>query len=222
MTPVYVQYGCGFSVGEGWLNFDSSPTLRIERLPIIGRILGRMAGNSQRFPDQAKYGDICKGLPIPDNSIRGVYASHILEHLAYNDFKNALRNTFRILEPGGIFRLIVPDLQERARRYIEGVSKGSPEASAHFMRACCLGLESRPKSVLGRIRQQIGGSTHLWMWDEPLIIEQLKLTGFTDIRRCEFGDSDDPMFGQVEERGRFIDGTLRELAITAHKPRFTD
>ncbi len=222
MTPVYVQYGCGFSVGEEWLNFDSSPTLQLERLPLIGKMLGRMAGNSQAFPHKVKYGDICRGLPIPDNSVRGVYASHVLEHLAYNDFKNALQNTFRILEPGGIFRLIVPDLQGRAHRYIEEVSSGSTEASAHFMRACCLGLERRPKSVLGRIRQQIGGSMHLWMWDEPSILEQLKLIGFTDISRCEFGDFADPMFGQVEDRRRFIDGTLRELAITARKPRFTD
>ena len=222
MTPVYVQYGCGFSVGEGWLNFDCSPTLRIERLPLIGKTLGGMAGNTQSFPAQVKYGDICRGLPIPDNSVRGVYASHILEHLAYHDFKKALQNTFRILEPGGIFRLIVPDLQERANRYIEEVSSGSPEASMNFMRDCCLGLKSKPKSVLGRIRQQIGGSAHLWMWDEPSIIERLKLVGFNDIRRCEFGDYGDPMFSQVEDRGRFISGTGRELAITARKPQFAE
>jgi hypothetical protein len=41
MAPVYVQYGCGFSVGKDWLNFDSSPTLRVERLPIIGPAVGR-------------------------------------------------------------------------------------------------------------------------------------------------------------------------------------
>jgi SAM-dependent methyltransferase len=218
MATDYVQYGCGFSVGEDWLNFDSSPTLRIERLPIIGTFLKGMAGHTQHFPDQVKYGDICRGLPVPDNSIRGVYASHVLEHLAYDDFKIALQNTFRILEPGGIFRLIVPDLRERARRYIEEASSGSAEASSNFMKACHLGLEQRPKSILGRLRLLIGGSSHLWMWDEPSIIEQLRLAGFTDIRRCEFGDSNDPMFSQVEDGGRFVDGTLRELAITARKP----
>jgi len=202
------------------LNFDSSPTLRIERLPIIGKLLGRMSGNSQCFPDLVKFGDICRGLPVPANSVRGVYASHVLEHLAYNDFRIALQNTFRILEPGGIFRLIVPDLQERARRYIQEVSNGSPAASANFMRACHLGLEQRPKSILGRIRLLVGGSSHLWMWDEPSMAEQLKKAGFIDIKRSEFGDSNDPMFAQVEDLGRFIDSTLnlRELAMTARKP----
>src|SRR5262245_31656094 len=41
MAPVYLQYGCGFSVGKDRLNFDNSPTLRIERLPVIGNVLGR-------------------------------------------------------------------------------------------------------------------------------------------------------------------------------------
>jgi hypothetical protein len=149
-----------------------------------------------------------------------VYASHILEHLAYGDFESALQNTMKILEPNGVFRLIVPDLQERVRWYLREVSKGSTEASTNFMRSCHLGLEQRPRSVLGRIRLLIGGSAHLWMWDEPSIVEHLRKAGFIKIRRCEFGDSNDPMFAQVEDRARFIDGTLglRELAIEACKP----
>jgi hypothetical protein len=224
MTPIYVQYGCGFSVGKDWLNFDSSPTLRVERLPIIGPALGRMAGNSQRFPGLVKYGDICIGLPVSADSARGAYASHVLEHLSYTDLGTALQNTFKMLEPGGTFRLIVPDLQERARLYIEEVSNGSSEASANFMRNCHLGLEGRPKSILGRLRLLVGGSTHLWMWDEPSMVQQLKLAGFTEIRRCQFGDSTDPMFAQVEDRGRFIDENLqlRELAIEARKPNVSN
>jgi ubiquinone/menaquinone biosynthesis C-methylase UbiE len=65
--------------------------------------LGRIAGNSQSFPKEVKYGDIVKGLPVADNSFRCVYASHVLEHLALHDFRKALRNTFNILEPGGVF-----------------------------------------------------------------------------------------------------------------------
>jgi hypothetical protein len=35
--PVLVQFGCGWSVSENWHNFDASPTLRFERLPLVGR-----------------------------------------------------------------------------------------------------------------------------------------------------------------------------------------
>ncbi len=220
VTPKYVQYGCGFSVGKDWLNFDSSPTLRVESVPIVGRLLGRLAGNSQPFPRLARYGDVCKGLPVVDSSIRGVYASHVLEHLAYHDCLRAIRNTFRILEPGGIFRLIVPDLQERARRYLEEVSRGSPDASANFMKMAHLGLECRPRTLIGVFRQVYGGSAHLWMWDEPSLVKQLKEVGFTEIRRCKLGDSNDPMFKQVEDPRRFHDmeHNMTELAIQARKP----
>src|SRR5262249_41231636 len=91
-----------------------------------------------------------------------------------------------------------------ARLYIEEVSNGSPEASANFMRNCHLGLEGRPKSILGRLRLLVGGSAPL---DVGLasMVQQLKLAGFPEIKRCEYGDPTDPMFAQVEDRGRFID-----------------
>jgi SAM-dependent methyltransferase len=220
MTAIYVQYGCGFCVGKDWLNFDSSPTLRIERMPALGRLLGRMSGNAQRFPAAVRYGDICKGLPVADNSVQGIFASHVLEHLAYDDFNLALRNTFRILKPGGVFRLIVPDLEARARRYVQAVAAGAPEASLEFLRASHLGIERRPRSLLGRMRLLFGGSAHLWMWDEPSMVSHLASAGFADIRRCEFGDCHDAMFAQVEEYSRFVDvaNGAPELAIAARKP----
>lgn len=220
MDPVYVQFGCGFSVGKDWLNFDSSPTLRLERLPVIGAMLGRIAGNTQPFPNEVRYGDITKGLPVAGGSVRGVYASHVLEHLALDDFRKALRNTFDMLKPGGIFRLVVPDLEERARRYVREAESNSAEASGTFMQVCHLGLAQRPSSILGRIRLLIGGSAHLWMWDQASMMEELRKAGFVGIRRCDFGDSGDEMFARVEDPGRFVDQSLdlRELAIEARKP----
>jgi hypothetical protein len=218
---VYVQYGSGPSGGEGWLNFDSSPTLRIERIPVIGMPASRsFSGNALRFPSSVRYGDICKGLPIANGTARGVYASHVLEHLSLDDLRQALVNTYKMLAPGGTFRLIVPDLQERARRYMEEVVKGSPDAAGIFLNTSGLGQERRPRTLLQYIRQMIGGSKHLWMWDEYSMAAELRKANFVDIRRCEFGDSSDPMFSRVERHGRFFDeeSKIRECALEAHKP----
>jgi hypothetical protein len=38
-TKLYVQYGAGNEAVQGWLNFDASPTLRIQKMPLIGRLL---------------------------------------------------------------------------------------------------------------------------------------------------------------------------------------
>src|SRR5882724_4285284 len=141
-SDVYVQYGCGPSPGEGWLNFDSSPTLRIERIPVIGGLVSRrFSGNTWRFPPSVRYGDICKGLPVAEGTARGVYASHVLEHLSLDDCRQALVNTFKLLAPGGTFRLIVPDLEERAKRYVEQVATGTPDAAGLFLDSSGLGQE---------------------------------------------------------------------------------
>ena len=98
-----MNYGCGFSPGDGWLNFDSSPTLRFERIPLLGKVYTK---NEQRFPANVMYGDIVKGPLCPPNEAAGVFASHVLEHLTYSDFSIALKHTWIMLKPSGIFRLL--------------------------------------------------------------------------------------------------------------------
>jgi hypothetical protein len=216
----HVQYGCGFSAAEGRLNFDNSPTLRVERIPILGVVLSRLSGNEQRFPGAVRYGDICKGLPVKDGTVKGAYASHVLEHLSLEDFRIALAKTYRMLAPGGVFRLIVPDLEARARMYVREIERKLPDASNRFMRIAHLGTESMPKTLLQRARWVFGGSAHLWMWDEYSIGAELDRAGFVNIRRCDFGDSSDSMFARVEDAGRFHDAEhdIRECAIEACKP----
>jgi hypothetical protein len=211
---MYVQYGCHHCAPAEWVNFDASLTLRIERIPIIGRFIKK---NAARFPANVRYGNIVSGLPIPDGVVRGLYASHILEHLSRDDFGIALRNSFRLLAPGGIFRLVVPDLEARAEVYLAAVQSGSSEASDVFMRSTRLGLERRRRTALQHAVALLGNSTHLWMWDYPSLSHELASAGFIEIRRCRFRDSDDPMFSLVEDRDRFIDGDLVELAIEAKR-----
>lgn len=222
-SQIYVQYGCGLNVGKGWLNFDSSPTLRIELVPIVGPLLGRFAGNKVPFPSRVMYGDICRGLPVEPQTARGVYASHVLEHLSLDDFGRALANTLSIMAPGGEFRLIVPDLEERARRYLKDLDSGSTEACHSFMRLSNLGVENRPRTAMGQLRGALGGSAHLWMWDEQTLTKELQRAGFVEVRRCRFGDSPDPMFRNVEDPERFVDSNhdLIELALSARKPEAT-
>ena len=87
------------------------------------------------------------------------------------------------------------------------------------MRATHLGVESSPKNVLQRARRVFGVSAHLWMWDQNSITAELRQAGFSNVRRCDFGDSSDPMFARVEDAHRFQDPThdIRECAIEAQK-----
>jgi predicted SAM-dependent methyltransferase len=194
---MYVQYGCGLCAPPGWRNFDASPMLRLKRLPMFGRFL---VGHGRGFPASVEYGDVVRGLPIPNNACHGIYCSHVLEHLSLNDCKRALRESHRILAVGGLFRLVVPDLEQLARGYL---GDQSSSAALGFMRATHLGREERPRSTMALIREWLGSTHHLWMWDFKSLRQELIQADFTRIRRAQFCDSVDKNFLQVEDPKRW-------------------
>lgn len=196
-NDLYVQYGCGFSSPEGWRNFDASPTLRFERLPIIGQFYTK---NDTRFPANIEYGDIVKGLPVKINSCKGVYCSHILEHLSLNDFRVALKNTYEILQSGGKFRLVLPDLEYYINQYNNNTST---DAALLFMQETSLGYESRSKTLRTIISSWYGNSQHFWMWDYKSITQELSNAGFINIQRAKYNSSEDEYFKSVEEESRW-------------------
>ena len=197
MNSEYVQYGCGCSAPGSWRNFDASPTLRFERIPIIGRIYTK---NASRFSQNVEFGDIVRGLPIPDKSCAGVFCSHVLEHLSLHDFRQALVNTHRLLKAGACFRLVLPDLEYSIAKY---VSDSSADAVHNFMRETSLGREKRNRGFVGFVSEWLGNSQHLWMWDFRSIAQELATAGFESIRRAEFGDATDERFNEVEVEERW-------------------
>ena len=212
----YVQYGCGLSAPDGWLNFDVSPRLRAERVPVLAPCL-RVAGKVL-YPMNVRYGDIVAGLPLEDASVCGAYASHVLEHMDRQSIEVALRNTFRMLRPQGTFRLVVPDLIWRASELLRGASVGEPDAADRFMCSSYLGEREPNKTLVARLRSVLGNSAHRWMYDYAGMARLLEQAGFVSIRRCRFGDADDAMFDLVEDEGRFYESGHEELAIEAKRP----
>lgn len=211
MSKTYIQYGCGLSAPKEWINFDVSPTLRIQKTPILGGLLKSRLNTT--FPSNVRYGDITQGLPVADNSCDGLYCSHTLEHLALEDFRIALKNSYRILKPGGLFRCVVPDLEHSARRYIQSLEQGDPAASIQFVgNDTILGIEKRPRGLKGLVNSYYGNAHHLWMWDYKSLSEELKKAGFTQIRPCKFNDSKDDMFKHVENVTRFENAVAIECS----------
>lgn len=195
---LYVQYGCGQAAPAGWHNFDSSMRLRIERIPVIGSLIP--AGDFGRFPSGVRYGDIVKGLPLGPGSASLLYCSHVLEHLSLADFRTALRNSRRVLKTGGIFRLVMPDLQPLMERY---VASDDPHAAITFWQWAGVGKEAPRRGLFGGIVDSLRNSQHLWLWDYKAAALELANAGFRDIRRAAFGDSGIEAFAAVENQSRW-------------------
>ncbi len=201
MSAQYLQFGCGTCAPGGWRNFDAGPAFLLEkRLPFLRSTLIR-----QGFPDYPRsieYGDIIKGLPVRPGSAHAVYCSHVLEHLSLADFRTSLRNVLSYLEPGGVFRLVVPDLEHIARTYLDNPH---PDAAPGFMTEAHLGEEHSPRGLRALARALFGRSQHLSMWDYRSMHAELDRAGFTSIRRAACQDSGDPLFARVENEGRWKD-----------------
>jgi predicted SAM-dependent methyltransferase len=115
-----------------------------------------------------------------------------------------------MLRQGGIFRLVVPDLEWAAREYIARLDQGDPEANTFFLGETILGCERREGGLIGLVRKLFNTSAHLWMWDECSLTKALRDHSFLQIRRCRFGDCEDIMFSLIEDRGRFENAVAME------------
>ena len=91
----YLNVGCGERFRRDWTNVDF---------------------RSRHAAVQAH--DITKGLPFEAHSFDVVYHSHLLEHLRREQVAPFLADCHRVLRPGGVVRVVVPDLERIARAYL--------------------------------------------------------------------------------------------------------
>ena len=64
--------------------------------------------------------DLRHPLPFPDGSAEAVFLEHVLEHMTVAEGMVVLRHCLRVLAPGGVVRVGVPDAGRYARSYAEG------------------------------------------------------------------------------------------------------
>jgi len=107
----YVNLGCGpiFVDSMEWINLDFAPISKsVKKANLLGR------------------------LPLRDNSASVVYSSHFLEHVPQVAVPRFLGECYRVLEPGGVIRLVLQDLENMAREYLNMRANGF-DAKANFL-----------------------------------------------------------------------------------------
>jgi len=215
--PRCLNVGCGLSTGPSWVSVDSSASLRLSRLPLVGTVLAKVA-RLPNWPPSVLSGDIVKGHDVRPGSCDLVFASHVLEHLSEEDGYRALTHIYGYLRPGGYFRCIVPDLETYARRYLAGLAAGdrigAGGASRAFMTQTGLGREQSRNSLVGRMREAWSNARHQWMWDRYALSAAVDRVGFQNVEVRAFGEWADDRFGEVEDKARHEDS----VCLEAQKP----
>jgi len=103
--------------------------------------------------------DLASPLPYPDNSIAKIQAQDVLEHLAFEKVPFVLDEVYRVLKPGGIFRLSVPDYRSPVQK-----RRSLYDARGRVIGDLMMGASSYfdPATGDAEMRFSQDGEAHLW------------------------------------------------------------
>ncbi len=186
-----LHLGAFDQAAPGWLNTDVTPHLLVARVPGLAFVLHRLGViGAQRWAAYSsgafrslRYLDVSRRLRFADATFDCVYASHLLEHLHPDVAEHSLREAHRVLRPGGILRLAVPDLDQMVAAY-------DPADPDRFLWGIYQGRGRRAKR----------SARHWWHYNETSLGALLGRIGFRDARRCEFREGRCPDLEQIETR----------------------
>lgn len=107
-----LNLGCGNRTHPAWVNVD-----------FIARRPGVIAH------------DLSQAIPFPADEFDAVYHSHLLEHFTREVARNFIGECYRVLKPGGILRVVIPDLENIVHEYLkwlELAEKGTEGAADNY------------------------------------------------------------------------------------------
>lgn len=194
-----LNIGCGLSPTEGYRNFDNSLSIRLSKIPLLTKLaslFGIISAEQIQFIDfvrsnNIEYGDITKGLPVKSESCEVVYSSHTLEHLDRGEAEQFCKEILRILRPGGIVRIVIPDLK---RHVLEYLNTGDAD---QFIKSTYMGV-CKPKTLSQRIQMAVVGPRHhQWMYDGHSLSKLLISQGFINPNVLETGETTIPDPGEL-------------------------
>jgi SAM-dependent methyltransferase len=137
----FLNLGCGHRFHPDWENVDFFP-----------------------IAPNVRVHDLRKGIPYLDGTFDVVYHSHLLEHFPKQIAPSFLGECHRVLKPGGLIRVAVPDLEQIARLYLESLEsavKGIPGSRENYD---WILLEMYDQAV----REHLGGACFDYYRQKPI------------------------------------------------------
>lgn len=173
-----LNIGCGGNRISGWLNVDRFP------------------------PPGATFVDATIVLPFDDATFRAILCEHMIEHIPKAAAIYLLGEMRRILLPGGIARIVTPDLDWFSRRIVEPSPIGAVDDEyLIFLRNW---HNQNKTSWCDAINLCFYDHGHRYIWSVRELCELMEGAGFVDIAITRAGHSDNPMFSGVDGHGRLI------------------
>jgi SAM-dependent methyltransferase len=176
-----VHLGAGPDIRSGWVNID----LQLRAAPsVINRENGTVFINY----------DLRRSLPLENDSCQLVYSSHFFEHLDYQHGVALMRECHRVLKPGGVFRISLPNFRGLFQAYLAG-----DDDYVGLIDICAELPQLEPGTELLVDHVNFGvyqNGEHKWIYDEDKVVLLLKRLGYRSASQTSFQagiDPDDPI-----------------------------
>lgn len=155
--PLYLNVGCGrrFFRGEPWVNLDVSPA--------DASVLNW---------------NVRKGFPMGSATVDAIYFSHVLEHFSEEHGARLVTECLRALKPGGLLRLVVPDLEGICREYLHQLELARTSPPGYPGRLAWIKLELLDQCL----RHESGGTMRTYFRNHGLseinyVVERIGTVG---------------------------------------------
>jgi predicted SAM-dependent methyltransferase len=189
-----LHIGCGHNTLTGWLNSDYYPT----QADVI-------------------HLDATKQFPLPSNSFDYVFSEHMIEHVNYNDGLKMLRESHRIMKPGGKIRISTPDLKFLIELYTDSKTQLQADYIKWAGETFTKTEEKTDTIVINNFVRDWG---HLFIYDKKTLSRSLEVSGFVKVEYFDINKSNDTALVNLENTSRMPIGFLQleSLTLEATKP----
>lgn len=174
----YVNVGCGPFAAPGFCNLD------------------------YEWRPEVLCWDVTRGLPLAEASARGIFTEHCLEHLSRDQCRFVLRQFTRVLRPGGVARVIVPDGELYCRLCVQALD-------GHAVNWPYPDAGRTPLEQVNRVMRDHG---HQFIYDYQTLRASMLEAGFREVRRQSYGRGQDPkLLLDQESRAReslYVEGIV--------------
>lgn len=151
-----LHFGCGKTRYLGWVNIDSFFAKHVDLVLDLRRLL-----------------------PFKNESVAFCYSEHFFEHFYPEEGRKHLLEVYRVLKPGGIYRLVVPAGIRFVEKYLN--------SDQDFFKLA-FPWEERPMDAVYNILNWNGEHKNIFDFSQ---LEYLgKQAGFVQVRESQVNDSD--------------------------------
>jgi predicted SAM-dependent methyltransferase len=178
---------------DGWLNVDIAP----------------------RREDV--YLDATNMEAIPSESFDAVLCEHMIEHVGCLEGQDVMRSIYRILKPGGVVRIVTPNLNKLARTITDPQNNVEREISVfrQEFENSSIGRKYPGISNVDYINIMFREWGHQYLYTSQNLSEKLKAIGFSTVIETKPNNIINDLFDGAQGHGRLLGYEINDLNAIA-------